>query len=146
MIRFDSLGENFRAFRSVHQRCCARRHRRPASNFVATASNLNRFESLLAKSRCRPRAMRGGGGLYRTGSHAQIFFGSGPLIFFSQLKNSNGRAPTASMQGDRCQDVGREVLVDRRFRAPLFGELFSGGEGGSNLWDLRGRDRVGTPR
>ncbi len=95
MIRFDSLGENFRALCSVRQRSCAQRHRRPASNTVVTASNLNRFESLPAKSRCRPRAVRGGGGLNlwaawgplpHGASRTDFFWSARGLNYFSEIK------------------------------------------------------------
>jgi hypothetical protein len=98
MIRFESLGENFRAFRGIHQRCCTRRHRRRASNFVVTVSNLNRFESLPAESQCRTRAVRGGGGLNPWAvwgplphgvSRADFFWSARGLNYFPEIKEIN---------------------------------------------------------
>jgi hypothetical protein len=120
MIRFESLGENFRAFRGIHQRCCTRRHRRRASNFVVTVSNLNRFESLPAESQCRTRAVRGGGGLNpwavwgplpHGASRADFFSSGGVLKRCAEIKRSNDARQLRGL----ASQLGEGVVKSRSY-------------------------------
>jgi hypothetical protein len=156
MIRFDSLGENFRAFRGAHQRCCARRHRRPASNFVVTASNLNRFESLPAKSRCRPRAVRGGRGFKSLGGLGSVtarglthrFFLERQrfeLFFRNQRNQTAERKPLARKSSvlKTLDLVPWPFAASDRVRSSIyFRRTLRGGRGRSKSLRPSSRDRV----